>query len=242
MFSNATKRRLPNQITMLRLVLSVAFFVVLSQYQFAYAVIPGQSNRQYLLLIAIALFIIAAASDALDGYLARHWEVVSRFGRIMDPLCDKVLILGAFILLAGPGFTLPNIHPGSYTVDARMASGVYPWMVIIILTRELIVTVLRSELEGAGIDFSAAGVGKVKMIVQSVAVPIILFLIWVDPSAASFGWAYYAIIVIVYTTVIVTAISVVPYITRAITLMQPKREATDDDSAHPSANQETSHE
>ena len=58
--------------------------------------------------VAIGLFILAAITDALAGYLARRWEVVSTFGRLMDPFCDKVLVLGAFIYLAGPRFVVPR--------------------------------------------------------------------------------------------------------------------------------------
>ena len=91
------RRHIPNLLTMLRLVLAAVFFGMLAWYRF-------DDERYWILLPAIGVFIAAALTDALDGALARRWQVESKFGRIMDPFCDKVLILGALCFLAGPGF------------------------------------------------------------------------------------------------------------------------------------------
>ncbi|MHC4590858.1 MAG: CDP-alcohol phosphatidyltransferase family protein, partial [Planctomycetota bacterium] len=116
--------------------------------------------------IAVWLFILAAITDSLDGYLARKWDVTSTFGRIMDPFCDKVLILGGFIYMAGPRFLVPEwVEAGDFWT---MATGVYPWMVAVMLARELLVTGFRGEAEAMGVSFGSNWWGKWKMILQSI--------------------------------------------------------------------------
>lgn len=195
---------LPNALTMLRVVLTAAFVALVALRPAPFPV--GSSELDAGLLLACALFVIAAVTDALDGYLARKWKVVSRFGRVMDPFADKVLVLGAFIMLAGPAFT---------TADGTLVSGVQPWMVVVILARELLVTSIRAAMEGEGIDFSAGWAGKAKMILQAIVVPMILVLLaWGAPSRGSpHAWAIEAA---VWATVAATVLSGLPYITRAI--------------------------
>src|SRR6185503_19719290 len=97
-------------------------------------------------LTSLVLFVIAASTDWLDGYWARKYGQVTNLGRILDPFVDKIIICGTFIfLVAVPG------------------SGVQAWMVVVIVGRELLVTALRSYLEGEGADFSAKMSGKLKM-------------------------------------------------------------------------------
>lgn len=191
---NAARPHIPNLLTILRLVLAAVFFVML-------ALFDGRSVT--LLIAAAALFILAALTDALDGYLARKWEVVTKFGRVVDPFADKVLVLGGFIFLAGPNFA--------------GLSGVAPWMAVVILARELLVTTMRGAYESAGVDFSANAWGKWKMILQSVVIPAVLALIALnllsDPPPA---WTGYLRDALVWLTVVVTVLSGVPYITRAM--------------------------
>lgn len=196
---------LPNALTMLRVALTGVFVAVI-----ALRPRPFQTPDEGLdrgLLFACALFILAAVTDALDGHLARKWKVVSRFGRIMDPFADKVLVLGAFIMLAGPAFT---------TASGDLVSGVAPWMVVVILARELLVTSIRAILEGEGIDCSAGWAGKAKMILQAIVVPLILLLLaWGFPAKGS--GRMWAIDISVWATIAATVLSGLPYITRAIT-------------------------
>ena len=148
------RKNIPNLLTMLRLVLSAAFFTILAFYRVG-------SDEAWLLLPAIALFITAAVTDALDGYFARRWQVESKFGRIMDPFCDKVLIIGALCFLAGPGFALPDIAEYSGIPDGNVnVSGFYPWMVVVIIARELLVTGIRGEMEGTGHKFGDIGTAE----------------------------------------------------------------------------------
>ena len=183
----------PNTLVGVRLVLSVGVFALLSQ--------PGIIENESQLLIACAAFVAAAITDTLDGILARKWNAITRFGRIMDPLADKILVLGALILLAGPNFD----HQAGFT----------GWMVIVIITRELLVTSLRGMLESEGIDASANWSGKIKMILQSVSIPLILLLLGThalnEPNRETL------IRVLAWLTTIATALSAGPYITRAMT-------------------------
>ena len=109
------RQHIPNAMTLARLGMTIAFVALLSLYEY-------RTNQDSILLpAALVLFVVAALTDALDGYLARKWGVVSVFGRIMDPTADKLLILGAFIMLASPSFTGGD--------DSRyQVSGVSSWM------------------------------------------------------------------------------------------------------------------
>ncbi len=211
-------RQLPNQLTMLRLVLAAVFFVMLNCYRY------GAGSPAWLIPVAIVIFILAAITDSLDGYLARRWHVESKFGRIMDPFCDKVLVIGAFVYLAGPRFVIPGAIGEADISFLSMASGVYPWMVAVILARELLVTAIRGELEGEGVKFGANIFGKLKMILQSIVIPIVLLIVWLDPRSEPWQWTAWVRDILVYLTVIVTVISGLPYITGAA--RAAKRNAT----------------
>ena len=207
-------RQVPNLLTLLRLLLAGVFFVVLNQYRYE----PGGGQARWALLVALVVFVAAAITDGFDGYLARKWKVESTFGRIMDPFCDKVLVIGAFIYLCGPRFVNPDaVLAGSYF---PMVSGVYSWMVAVILARELLVTGIRGELEGEGVKFGANAWGKVKMILQSIVVPAVLLIIFLDPASPSLGWTGWVRDVLVYATVIVTVVSGLPYVTSALAVMR----------------------
>ncbi|MBX3372494.1 MAG: CDP-alcohol phosphatidyltransferase family protein [Phycisphaeraceae bacterium] len=158
---------IPNALTVLRLLLAAAFFALLGSFQFPVTGVAAGNG-------AVAFFIAAALTDWLDGSLARRWNAVTVFGRIMDPFCDKVLILGAFVYLAGPGFMLPADTAAA--AGLSMSTGVYPWMVVVILARELLVTSIRGVAESSGTGFGARTLGKAKMILQSCAVPVMLLL------------------------------------------------------------------
>ena len=202
-------RQLPNQVTLLRLILAVAFFVVLDQYQR-----PNEPAVSWWLVMSVLMFVIAALTDSLDGYLARRWRVESQFGRIMDPLCDKVLILGAFIFLAGPRFLVTGpVQDGG---ELLSISGVHPWMVVVMLIRELLVTGIRGQLEGRGVHFSARSSGKLKMVIQSISIPLVLIIIGLDPLLADRTWLLMTRDLLVYIMVGVTVVSGLPYVAAAV--------------------------
>lgn len=205
--SPSFRRQLPNTLTLLRLLLAAAFFAAISGWQYR----PRDIDPLWA-DIAIVLFILAAATDAFDGYLARRWNVMSLFGRIMDPVCDKVLVLGAFVFLAGPRFVMPEkVEAGDLFT---MASGVYPWMVVLIIFRELVVTGVRSVAEAMGISFGSNWWGKAKMILQTIAIPVaILVAANFDHGDPRSMWAIIVRDVLVWGTLAVTLISGLPYVT-----------------------------
>jgi CDP-diacylglycerol--glycerol-3-phosphate 3-phosphatidyltransferase len=204
----AVRRSLPNSLTMLRLVLAAAFFATLNAYRYP-------DENVVWAHIAVWLFVLAAVTDSLDGYLARKWDATSTFGRIMDPFCDKVLVLGGFIYMAGPRFLVPQwVEEGSFFT---MATGVYPWMVAVMLARELLVTGFRGEAEAMGVSFGSSWWGKWKMILQSITVPTVIFFAITFKTgedrtySIAAKWFCY---VLVYVTVIVTIVSGLPYVLR----------------------------
>ncbi len=215
--------QVPNLLTVSRLALAAAFFAALELAR-------RPIHDEAWLISAAALFALGAITDALDGWLARRWNVTSVFGRVMDPVADKVLVIGAFIYLAGPAFltTVKTVEGGMRPVQA---TAVDAWMVVVILSRELIVTSLRAVLESRGIDFSASITGKLKMISQSIAVPTVLALVAIGsnltgadpytlPRPPMPDWINWTIRVTVWATVALTIASVIPYVTRGYRLLR----------------------
>ncbi len=201
---------------MLRLVIAGGFFATLNLYRF-----PDQNTLWA--NVAIGLFILAASTDWLDGYLARRWQVESVFGRIMDPFCDKVLVLGGFIYLAGPRFAVAPV-PEAEALIVTTASGVYPWMVVVIFARELLVTSIRGALEAMGISGQAKTSGKLKMILQSITIPVVIFIA-VNLNPTEYIWAAWIRDIFVYATVIVTIWSGVPYVVGLKQILQAQKRA-----------------
>ncbi len=186
---------IPNQITLGRLGLAIIFLVLLTCFD------AQQLDRQrWILLVSFWLFLIAALGDFVDGLVARLTHSVTVFGRVVDPVVDKVMVCGAFVLFAGAPFS-----DGQHNI-----TGVQPWMVVVILTRELLVSAVRTHVEAEGQEFGASWVGKLKMFVQSATVCVVLGqLAW---DIASLAWLP---IVCVWLTVAITAASAVPYVHRA---------------------------
>jgi CDP-diacylglycerol---glycerol-3-phosphate 3-phosphatidyltransferase len=214
-------RHVPNALTASRLLLAAVFFVLLSFYQY-----DGRGHRS-LLNIAFIIYVIALVTDFLDGYLARRWKVEGTFGRVVDPFCDKVLVLGAFTFFAGKNFILPDPEQHYWV---RTITGVAPWMVVIILSRELLVTSLRAVCESAGQSFGAVFSGKFKMAFQSATVMVIL--VYVNYFAAlRFEQRYEAYAIYghiawwicqatIYATLIITVYSGLTYVQRAVVLFR----------------------
>jgi CDP-diacylglycerol--glycerol-3-phosphate 3-phosphatidyltransferase len=167
--------------------------------------------------VAIALFVLAATTDFIDGYLARKWNVVSMFGRLMDPFCDKVLILGTFIYFAGPRFSVEAWVESDKLLT--MATGIYPWMVVVIIARELLVTSIRGILESMGHTTGAKWAGKMKMILQSFILPLILLLV-VNFNPEKYAGVMLAINALAWVLLIVTVWSGLPYVTGLVAVMR----------------------
>ena len=176
----------PNQITIARLVLSIVVFVLIPLGQY---------------WVAAAIFVVAAVTDWLDGYIARKYDLVTRLGRILDPFVDKFLICGAFIFLVAD-------YP---------ESGIAAWMAVVVVARELLVTVMRGFLEGEGVDFSAKMAGKLKMVFQCGAVIVSLMVLGFASQPPS--WMKLLLTMIVWLAVILTIYSGATYVWRAIRMM-----------------------
>ena len=135
---------LPNKLTMGR-IFAIPVFIVVFLMGYRY--------------VATGIFILAAITDMLDGKIARKYNLVTNFGKLMDPLADKLLVMSALICLAQIGDV-----PG--------------WMVIIILGREFIITGMRQVAAAQGIVIAAGTTGKIKTITQMIAIPLLLLNNW----------------------------------------------------------------
>ncbi len=196
-----TALNLPNRITLGRLGLAIIFFVLIAQYSHR-----QPQPQRWLLDLAVVIFVVAAVTDILDGYIARRRGLETQLGRMLDPFVDKVLVCGAFILLAGHGFV---------DKDGSNVTGVQAWMVVVIVGRELLVTGLRGFSESQGHSFAASLHGKMKMWVQSVTAPVVLLIVAHQDSWLAASWAQWTKTVLVWLTVVVTALSAIQYIIRS---------------------------
>jgi CDP-diacylglycerol---glycerol-3-phosphate 3-phosphatidyltransferase len=142
----------PNALTLSRLVLAVVVFACVAQAWYR---------------TALAVFVVAALTDALDGYFARLLDQGTAIGRQLDPLVDKVIVCGAFIYL----LSIPD-------------TGLAPWMVTTIVVRELLIQGLRSHLEGGGQAFGAKTAGKLKTLTQCLSISAILVVLSLQPWPA----------------------------------------------------------
>jgi CDP-diacylglycerol---glycerol-3-phosphate 3-phosphatidyltransferase len=181
---------LPNQLTASRFVLAIVLFVFIAFE---------------LWLWCLILFVVAAFTDWLDGYLARRQNLTSTLGRILDPLVDKVLMCGVYVCL------LPLGVKGGWLM---------PWMVTVIVARELVITGLRSWIESHGARFGADWLGKFKMGLQCAAV-IAVFVAFLAPQdAGSLNLFFNGVRnVLIWAMVVVTLLSGLQYVWKAITLL-----------------------
>jgi len=189
-------RLIPNILTLGRLVLTIVFLIMILYSPRLYA--EGERPFPDFLDIAFILFVVAGLTDIVDGAIARKLNVTSKFGRMIDPLVDKILVCGAFICFAVIGepklFNLP---------DAALKTIL--WSVAGILTlREVYVTVLRHIAEARGINFAATASGKVKMFLQSFAIGTVMIKI---AHAQTATWGYWFTTVVFALMLTVTVVS-----------------------------------
>jgi CDP-diacylglycerol---glycerol-3-phosphate 3-phosphatidyltransferase len=186
---------LPNQLTSLRLLLSVVMFGFITQDYY---------------LTSFVLFVIASSTDWLDGYYARKYGQVTTLGRILDPFADKVIVCGTFIFLVAD----ETMH--------TVPGGLRAWMVVVIVGRELLVTALRSFIEDRGSDFSAKMSGKLKMVLQCIAAGTCLFYLYrgKPPLDCMSDWIWWVLVVFVWSSVVLTIYSGVVYVLVAVRLLR----------------------
>lgn len=166
---------LPNKLTVLR-VLLIPFFVL-----FMLTGLGGSAGKY----IALAFFVVASITDFLDGYLARKNNLVTNFGKFMDPLADKLLVCAAMICLIQTG---------------KLAS----WIVIVIISREFIISGFRLVASDNGIVIAASYWGKFKTVSQMIMI-ILLILDW----GGVFGVLE---TVVTYLALALTIISLIDYV------------------------------
>lgn len=167
---------LPNKITLLRVLLVPVFIVVFNL------------DIPYSTYFAAFIFIFAAITDSVDGYIARSQKLVTNFGKFADPLADKVLTSAALILLVGVG-KIPS------------------WIVIVIIAREFTITGFRVIAASEGVTIAASSWGKIKTITQLVSIILLLL--------NNFPFSYINIpmdMITLYLALIFTIISGVDYI------------------------------
>jgi CDP-diacylglycerol--glycerol-3-phosphate 3-phosphatidyltransferase len=215
-------RHVPNIITAGRLVLAVFFFSLLSYYQHkgrGDPLVVASGSRVSLLNVAFIVYLIALISDFLDGYLARRWKVEGAFGRVVDPFVDKVLVLGTFIFFAGKNFVIQSEEHANVV---KTITGVVPWMVVLILARELLVTSLRGISESGGANFAAAFSGKLKMVFQSVTILAILLYVnyFENRHDTVENYARWIRDICIWATIAITLLSGVSYVRRGVNLYQ----------------------
>lgn len=168
---------LPNKLTVLR-VCMIPFFVVM-------LLLNGGENQTYR-YIAAAIFIVASLTDMLDGKIARKYNLVTNFGKFMDPLADKLLVCSALICL----------------VDLKQLPA---WMVIVIISREFIISGFRLVASDNGIVIAASYWGKFKTTFQMISVILLIVRI---PTLTVLTQ------ICVWTALVLTVISLVDYIAK----------------------------
>jgi len=168
---------IPNRITLSRLLLAIVFFVLLTHRHFN---------------VALVIFFVAVATDWLDGFLARKWELSTDLGRLVDPFVDKVIICGTFIIFVSVAENL-----------------LAPWMVITIVAREFLVSSIRGFSESKGVKFASNIWGKTKMFIQSWTICSMLLYY---AHFENVTWAEYLVTAFLWITIIVTIGSGMTYI------------------------------
>jgi CDP-diacylglycerol--glycerol-3-phosphate 3-phosphatidyltransferase len=152
----------PNILTFGRLVLTIVFLVMILLAPQYYA--EGEVPFPGFLDVAFILFVIAGLTDIVDGYAARRLNVTSKFGRMVDPLADKILVCGAFVCFAIIG------RPKLFDLSPAVLTAIHWIVAAILIAREAYVTILRHIAEARGVNFAATKSGKIKMFLQSFAI------------------------------------------------------------------------
>lgn len=166
---------LPNKLTLARLAFT-ALFVLCFTFDF-----------RFRLTAAFAIFLLAAITDMLDGIIARRWNLITDFGKLMDPLADKILTASAFICLMG-------------------FEAIPAWAVILIISREFLITGLRSLAAAKGLVIPADNLGKHKTTWQMITITYFLLLLSLGeiehPSWFGVAWLFGAHLLVPVTVIL----------------------------------------
>lgn len=175
---------LPNKLTMFRVIL-IPFFIV-------FLLVPLTPYDKW---IALAIFIIASLTDLLDGKIARKYNLVTNFGKFMDPLADKLLVCSALICL----IELDKIPS---------------WMVIVIIAREFIISGFRLVASDNGVVIAASYWGKFKTTFQMVAVCLLI---------ADIAALFVVTQIILWIAVVLTVVSLIDYLIKNKDVMKESK-------------------
>ena len=181
---------LPNQLTAGRFVLALVLFGLIAYEKW---------------LWCLVVFAVAAFTDWLDGYLARRQGLTSTLGRILDPLVDKVLMCGVYISLLPLG---------------EKQQWLSPWMVTLVVARELVITGLRSYVEQFGSKFGADWLGKLKMGLQCAAVFAIFVALALPEGLGVRPWFERLRDVLIWAMLAATLVSGLQYLWKASVLLR----------------------
>jgi CDP-diacylglycerol--glycerol-3-phosphate 3-phosphatidyltransferase len=179
---------LPNKLTVFR-VFTIPFFVLFMEFDILGSVdVFGDLDR----FVAVFLFIIASITDALDGHIARKYNLVTNFGKFMDPLADKLLVCAALICLVG---RIPE------------------WIVVVIISRELIISGFRIIAADNGRVIAASKWGKVKTVFQMIMTIWLIFDLNDLVTEYIIDIPIYDIIgtALIYVSLLLTVVSMVDY-------------------------------
>jgi len=166
----------------------------------------GQKDIVLYSILAFAVFVAASATDAVDGHIARKRGQITNFGKLMDPLADKVLTTAALIVL----------------VDVHVVAA---WMVIVILAREFLITGLRGVAASEGVVIPAEFSGKLKTAFQMTAICFILLdnALWKGGAVTGFGaFVHITGIILLWAAVVITVYSGVEYLWKGRKLLNLK--------------------
>ena len=196
---------LPNRITVGRLLLALIFFAF---FRFASL---ADAPEWWKPAVAGGIFVLAVATDALDGYYARKLGLQTDFGRIADPVVDKIIVAGGLIFL---------------TATSWAAEFVPVWMVVLIIAREFMVSGLRGFIEARGVAFPSRWDGKAKMILQCIAIPAVFLHRMVDLGWPAERWKWIAksiewfSVITVWATFVLTMYSGLSYVREAARVLR----------------------
>lgn len=199
----ASSWNLANYLTVLRVLLIPIFFVLL-MYDW------GQNDA--VRWAAAIAFVLAMVTDFIDGWLARAYELVTPFGKMVDPIADKLLVGSALV-----GLSAIWIYTGGGFFDGG-TDGLVPWVTAVILVREIGVTVVRFLVIRHGVIPANRG-GKIKTLLQSIA--IVMYVLPLEGFLRSVSWW------LMLAAAAVTVVTGLDYVQQAVTLRRTSEGATD---------------